>query len=92
MATRDAAEWARPRESGANESKDVVTTSIEKQHDVPAARVSASGNRPSLTFILVTALAIVLIACALGRATFQSGASGWGLQDAAEAAASLAAP
>jgi hypothetical protein len=67
-------------------------TSLEKQHFVRGAGVFASGNRPSLTFILVTALAIVLIACALGRATFQSGASGWGPQEAAEAAASLGTP
>jgi hypothetical protein len=92
MAARGAAERARPRESGANEPKGVVMISIEKQPDVPVARLSASGNRPSLTFILVTAVAIILIACALGWATFQSGASGWSPQDAAAVAASLAAP
>jgi hypothetical protein len=90
MAARGAAERARPRESGASESRGAVMISIEKQPDV--ARLSASGNRPSLTFILVTAVAIVLIACALGWATFQSGASGWSPQDAAAVAASLAAP
>jgi hypothetical protein len=91
MAVRGAAE-RRGRLKSRQPIKDVVMTSLQKQHDAPAAHVFPSGNRTSLTFILVTALAIVLIACALGRATFQSGASGWSPQDAAEAAASLGAP
>ena len=60
-------------------------TSIEKQFDMPAVRPAAISNRSSLSFVLVVALAIILIACGLGRLTFQSGASGWSPESAAEA-------
>jgi hypothetical protein len=64
-------------------------THIEKQLDRLASRTGASRRRPTLMFALIAALSIILIACALGRATFQSGAKGWAPQDPAEAAASF---
>lgn len=39
--------------------------------------VIASNDHPRWKFVVITALAIVLIACALGWATFQSGPGGW---------------
>ena len=43
----------------------------------PGAQIVASNNRSSWKLVVVAALAIVLIACALGRTTFQSGSSAW---------------
>jgi hypothetical protein len=44
---------------------------------VHGAQVVATNNRSPWKLVVVTTLAIVLIACALGRATFQSGSSAW---------------
>ena len=43
----------------------------------PGAQIVARNNRSSWKLVVVAALAIVLIACALGRATFQLGSSAW---------------
>ena len=43
----------------------------------PGAQIVARNNRSSWKLVVVAALAIVLIACALGRTTFQSGSSAW---------------
>jgi hypothetical protein len=44
---------------------------------VHGAQIVARNNRSPWKLVVVMALAIVLIACALGRATFQSGSSAW---------------
>ena len=41
------------------------------------AKISGRKERSSWTFFIAAALAIVLIACALGRVTFQSGSDAW---------------
>jgi hypothetical protein len=41
------------------------------------AQIVAGNNRSPWKLVVVTALTIVLIACALGRATFQSGTRVW---------------
>ena len=43
----------------------------------PGAQIVARNNRSSWKLVVVAALAIVLIACAFGRTTFQSGSSAW---------------
>jgi hypothetical protein len=43
----------------------------------PGAQIVARNNRSPWKLVVVTALAIMLIACALGRATFQPGSSAW---------------
>jgi hypothetical protein len=50
------------------------TGNLAGAHD---AQIVAGNNRSPWKLVVVTALTIVLIACALGRATFQSGSSVW---------------
>ena len=64
-------------------------TAIERQAEMFRGRPAASGDRGSTRFVLIVAIAIMLIACAIGRLTFQSGATGWTSADADAAAASL---
>jgi hypothetical protein len=61
--------------------------SIEQQVYASAPAPAASRSRSSLAFVLIVTLAIVLIACALGRLTFQS--KGWSLENAEAAAGAL---
>jgi hypothetical protein len=63
-------------------------SSIQKQVHISAI-TRAAINRPSFAFALIVALAIVLVACGLGRLTFQSGAPGWSPDAAAEATSLL---
>jgi hypothetical protein len=49
----------------------------EKLPGAQDAHVVARNDRSPWKFVVVTALAIVLIACALGRATFQLDSGAW---------------
>jgi hypothetical protein len=61
-------------------------SSIQKQVEISAI-TRAAINSSSFAFALIVALAIVLVACGLGRLTFQSG--GWSPDAAAEATSLL---
>ena len=61
--------------------------SIEEQFHASARAPAASGGRSSFAFVLIVTLAIVLIACVLGRLTFQS--AGWSVENAEAAAGAL---
>ena len=50
---------------------------IETFSRARGAQISDRKELSSWTFYIVAALAIVLIACALGRVTFQSGSDAW---------------
>jgi hypothetical protein len=52
-------------------------SSTGKLAGAPGSRIVARNDRSPWKLVVVTALAIVLIACALGWATFQSGSSAW---------------
>ncbi len=50
---------------------------IETLSSARNAHISSRKELLSLTIFIAVALAIVLIACALGRATFESGSDSW---------------
>jgi hypothetical protein len=50
---------------------------IETVSRAGGVQISGRKEQPSWTFFIASALAIVLIACALGRVTFQSGLDAW---------------
>ena len=50
---------------------------IETFSRAHAAKISGRKERSWWTVFIAAALAIVLIACALGRVTFQSGSGAW---------------
>jgi hypothetical protein len=52
-------------------------SSIERLPGAHGAHVVARNDRSLWKFVVVTAVAIVLIACALGWATFQSDSGAW---------------
>ena len=50
---------------------------IETFSRAHGAQISGRKELSSWTFYIAAAMAIVLIACALGRVTFQSGSGAW---------------
>ena len=50
---------------------------IETVSRAGGVQISGRKEHSSRTFFIASALAIVLIACALGRVTFQSGSDAW---------------
>ena len=50
---------------------------IETVSRADGVQISGRKELSSWTFFIASALAIVLIACALGRVTFQSGSDAW---------------
>ena len=52
-------------------------SSTGKLAGAPGAQIVARNNRSPWKLVVVTALAIVLIVCVLGRATFRSDSSAW---------------
>ena len=51
--------------------------SIETLSGARGAKISGRKEHSAWTFFIASAMAIVLIACALGRVTFQSGSDAW---------------